>query len=41
MKAQDTLAKGIQQFSWDEQRKQIWTLDKHPNHRAVWHFKPE
>ncbi|MFL5350049.1 MAG: hypothetical protein ACJ8AT_35175 [Hyalangium sp.] len=41
VKAQDTLAKGIQQFSWDAQRKQTWTLDEHPHHRAVWHFKPE
>jgi hypothetical protein len=39
--SQDTLAKGLQQCSWDAQRKQTWTLDEHPNHRAVWHFKPE
>ena len=37
----DTLARGAQQFSWDAQLQQIWSLGEMPGHRAVWHFKPE
>lgn len=37
----DSLWAGVQQFSWDQTLKQIWTLGEHRGHRAVWHFKPE
>ena len=36
----DSLAKGIQQFSWDWTRNKIWTLADHPGNRVVWAFEP-
>lgn len=36
----DDLAKGIQQFSYDPTRNQIWTVAEHPGHRMVWRFDP-
>jgi hypothetical protein len=37
---QDTLAQGIQQFSVDAPRGQLWTLAEHPGRRMVWRFDP-
>lgn len=36
----DSLPQGIQQFSYDTLRNQIWTLAEHPGHRMVWAFDP-
>ncbi len=36
----DSLAKGIQQFSWDWTRNKVWTLAEHPGNRVVWAFEP-
>lgn len=39
-KLKDSLAQGIQQFSYDSLRNQIWTLAEHPGKRMVWTFNP-
>jgi hypothetical protein len=36
----DSLAKGIQQFSYDATLNKIWTVAEHPGHRMVWSFAP-
>jgi len=36
----DSLAQGIQQFSYDWTENRIWTLAEHPGRRAVWAFEP-
>jgi hypothetical protein len=36
----DSLAQGIQQFSYDSIQNQIWTVAEHPGKRMVWAFDP-
>ena len=36
----DSLAQGIQQFSYDWKDDKVWTLAEHPGRRAVWAFNP-